>query len=340
MRSAQFKTADDLLQAYYAARGNAWPAAEAMDWLRGYVFRRGQLNQRSFDVADNILDSSILDVEDVAEYFLGLNLQIRDLSEFDRAAGAPVFGLARPKAGAITVCTRAVEYLPLYRSTVMHEVAHIVLRHGSRTRPLNYSPMAKNRPPEEREADRMMAEALLPKPLLYLAVVSAGHLYGVQPGEAFVAANSARGRYQWKHYYFPFFVNRLQLSRQLVAVRMSQMRRFTEETYRYHLSYPMPNRWRKDAPLSFAPIIVFAVPQRRPEFARILHAWNRSVPPTLRDRCDLESFRQGTLWINVWSAAHLYELKQLFLAGLEREVLLAGKSSGLRKIVLQRRRRS
>jgi hypothetical protein len=42
------------------------------------------------------------------------------------------------------------------------------------------------------------------------------------------------------------------------------------------------------------------------------------------------------LTVVVDSASYLYELKQLLLAGLERQLLLACKSAGLRKIVLRR----
>jgi hypothetical protein len=41
------------------------------------------------------------------------------------------------------------------------------------------------------------------------------------------------------------------------------------------------------------------------------------------------------LTVIVDSSSHLYELKQLLLAGLQQQLLLACKSSGLRKIALR-----
>jgi hypothetical protein len=140
----------------------------------------------------------------------------------------------------------------------------MVLHHGKRARTLCYSPRAPRRPPEEREADQFMAEALLPKSLLYLAVVLAGHPYNLQEGEALRAANTRRGRFQWRKFYFPFFVNRLCLSRQLVAVRMAQQQTFDESTFKYHQTYALPNRWRKSSALTFASVIEKAIPTRRP----------------------------------------------------------------------------
>ena len=50
------------------------------------------------------------------------------------------------------------------------------------------------------------------------------------------------------------------------------------------------------------------------------------------------TLKSGTLTVVVDSASHLYELKQLLLAGLERQLLLACSASGLRKVVLRRGR--
>jgi len=44
---------------------------------------------------------------------------------------------------------------------------------------------------------------------------------------------------------------------------------------------------------------------------------------------------RGTLMVLVDSSSHLYELKQLLLAGLDQQLLLACKSTGLRKISLK-----
>jgi hypothetical protein len=77
------------------------------------------------------------------------------------------------------------------------------------------------------------------------------------------------------------------------------------------------------------------VEKRQGKFAKIADAWNTLVPSTLLSHCALESFSRGSLAVIVDSSPHLYEMKQLLLAGLERQLLLACKSAGLKKITLK-----
>ena len=63
--------------------------------------------------------------------------------------------------------------------------------------------------------------------------------------------------------------------------------------------------------------------------------WGRLIPDILTDHCALESFSRGTLVVVVDSSPHLYELKQLLLSGLQKQLLIACKSAGLRKITLK-----
>ncbi len=51
--------------------------------------------------------------------------------------------------------------------------------------------------------------------------------------------------------------------------------------------------------------------------------------------CSLESFTRGSLTVFVDNSSHLYELKQLLLAGLQQQLLLACNAAGLRKIALK-----
>jgi hypothetical protein len=81
-----------------------------------------------------------------------------------------------------------------------------------------------------------------------------------------------------------------------------------------------------------------SVQKRQTKFAKIGECWARAVPEMFCDHTSLESFTSGTLTVLVDSASHLYELKQLLLAGLQQQILLACKSTGLRKIVLKRGR--
>ncbi len=81
-----------------------------------------------------------------------------------------------------------------------------------------------------------------------------------------------------------------------------------------------------------------SVAKRQTKMAKIAECWAGLVPETLNDHCALESFTRGTLTVIVDSSSHLYELKQLLLAGLQQQLLLACKSSGLRKITLKQGR--
>lgn len=78
-----------------------------------------------------------------------------------------------------------------------------------------------------------------------------------------------------------------------------------------------------------------SVQKRQTKLSHIAARWTQLVPPTLSDHCALESYSRGTLTVLVDSASHLYELKQLLLAGTEQQLLLACRAASLRKIVLK-----
>src|SRR3954471_18950361 len=78
-----------------------------------------------------------------------------------------------------------------------------------------------------------------------------------------------------------------------------------------------------------------SVQRRQTKLAKIAECWGVLVPETLNDHCSLESLTRGSLTVIVDSSSHLYELKQLLLAGLQDQLLLACKSAGLRKINLK-----
>jgi len=79
-----------------------------------------------------------------------------------------------------------------------------------------------------------------------------------------------------------------------------------------------------------------SVQKRHTKLSKVAESWGRLVPDTLIEHSSLEGFQGGTLTVLVDSASHLYELKQLLLSGLQDQLLLACKSSGLRKITLKR----
>ena len=78
-----------------------------------------------------------------------------------------------------------------------------------------------------------------------------------------------------------------------------------------------------------------SVAKRHTKLSKIAECWGSLVPETLNDHCALESLSRGSLTVIVDSSSHLYELKQLLLAGLEQQIMIACKSAGLRKITLK-----
>jgi hypothetical protein len=77
------------------------------------------------------------------------------------------------------------------------------------------------------------------------------------------------------------------------------------------------------------------VRRRQTNLAKFAEAWGALVPESLSDHCALYAFSRGKLTVLVDNATYLYELKQLLLAGLEDQLLLACKTGGLRKIILK-----
>lgn len=95
---------------------------------------------------------------------------------------------------------------------------------------------------------------------------------------------------------------------------------------------------RKPEPMLGDEMVAFfkqSVAKRQNKFESIGEFWAQLVPEFLCEHTALESFTRGTLTVIVDSSSHLYELKQLLLAGLQQQLLLACKKAGLRKIVLR-----
>src|SRR5438552_19178827 len=78
-----------------------------------------------------------------------------------------------------------------------------------------------------------------------------------------------------------------------------------------------------------------SVDKRQRKFGKIAKCWEVLVPEKLAEHCALESLYRGQLTVIVDSSAHLYELKQMLLEGLERQLMLSCQSAGLRKIILK-----
>jgi hypothetical protein len=78
-----------------------------------------------------------------------------------------------------------------------------------------------------------------------------------------------------------------------------------------------------------------SVSKRQAKLGVIAQCWQAIVPESMNDHCALESLSKGTLTVVVDSSSHLYELKQLLLAGLQEQLLLNCRSTGLRKVTLK-----
>lgn len=78
-----------------------------------------------------------------------------------------------------------------------------------------------------------------------------------------------------------------------------------------------------------------SVARRQSRLGKIAEVWTRLIPVILAEHCALESYSRGSLTVIVDSSSHLYDLKQLLLAGLEKQLLMACSSAGLRKIILR-----
>jgi hypothetical protein len=78
-----------------------------------------------------------------------------------------------------------------------------------------------------------------------------------------------------------------------------------------------------------------SVEKRHTKLSKIAECWATLIPETLNDHCALESYSRGSLTVVVDSSPHLYELKQLLLAGIQQQLFIACKATGLRKISLK-----
>jgi hypothetical protein len=114
---------------------------------------------------------------------------------------------------------------------------------------------------------------------------------------------------------------------------MSQSRR--DELASLHRAKRPPARADKWLGAEMVSFFKNSVQKRQGKLGKIAECWSGLVPELLNEHCALEGYSRGTLTVIVDSSAHLYELKQLLLAGLERQLLLACGSTGLRKIMLK-----
>jgi IrrE N-terminal-like domain len=235
-----------LLSSYFEAQGIECPVHGAKRLMaRALVDPKtgAWQNWNLIEPAFQIIELMRYDVDDLVENHLDVRPSIESLEKLDRSLGSPVFGMARPNSRKIAVCERTLAYEPLYRATLMHEAGHVVL-HGSRkSKDYPYTPFSRNRDSREQEANDFMRHILLPEDVLYLGVGLMCSLNGMQIEESIRSANSKRGRWQWRNKHFPFLINHLCVSRELILNVLRRGGVISNETYDFHKSYPLPNRW-------------------------------------------------------------------------------------------------
>lgn len=270
-------TAETTIAAYYASKGEEAPSVCASRLLDCIQVRRHRwISPVHESLTEQILERAYFDVDDLAENFLEIRLHVDRLEELDERAGAKVFGCAQPDKRTITICERTLGYEPLYRTTVMHEVGHVLLHQRPQHRSPNYAPNSRRRPPREREADEFMSSCLLPTPVLLLGLARVANAWGM---DITSSANTGKGRWQWRKRYFPFLINQLCVSRLLIGVRLRHLGIFTQPTLEYHRTYRLPNRWLKTDRHHHPPGCAFA------ELARKI---KRKPPVTTVDTIDGE----------------------------------------------------
>lgn len=239
--------ARDLMTDYYKWCRQGAPPTEALDLISVIRLRDNRWQHHNHRKrAEQIFEAARFDVDELAENFLGLTLSVEPMHRLDAIAGATVFGAANPRAGEIRICERAEAYPPLYRTTVMHEVAHVLMHGPQDVQCMNYSPDSPRRPRHEMEADEFMHTTILPVPVLNLVVAWIADLRGASLPEALARANTRRGRWQWRHLYLPAIINTLCVSRHLIAIKLVTLGVFSRATLKYHLSYAAPNCWRPE----------------------------------------------------------------------------------------------
>ena len=240
-----WKAAVQVMEGYYRDRGEAWPgyrAGELLEliWIKGNRW----VVEKHEEMAHEILKTATFDVDDLVEK-MGIGLRVESLEHLDHAVGGVILGRACLDAREAIVSPRAQAYAPLYRTTVMHEVGHIILHDHSAQRCLrfNQADLGCSKDRKEREANQFMQVAILPKPVLILGLALVCSLYGISVAEALLVANTQKGRWLWRRRIFLPLINTLCVSRHMMAIKLRNMGVFSKDTANYHLTYGLGTHW-------------------------------------------------------------------------------------------------
>lgn len=239
-----WKAASELMAGYYEARGKGWPAIRADKALRRIPFAEDLPSGQELETeARAVLDDAVFDVDDLAKNHLGIRLDVECLRRLDVIVGGPVYGHAVPEENRICACERTLQYMPLYRTTVMHEVGHVLLHKGAANRTMLYVPSNPDRNRYEREANQFMKVAILPKSIFSLAIAYVCAALSIDREEAVKRANTTKGRYLWQKQLMRPLVNCLCVSREMLGIELLKRKIFSPDTREYHLGYALPTAW-------------------------------------------------------------------------------------------------
>lgn len=75
--------------------------------------------------------------------------------------------------------------------------------------------------------------------------------------------------------------------------------------------------------------------KRAKKLSGVAEVWQQLLPRHLLEHTCIDGFRGGTLTILVDSSPHLFQLKQLLLAGLQSQLITACRTCSLKKVVLK-----
>jgi hypothetical protein len=244
-----WEIAVNAMSGYYSVDHKEWPGHEATAVLGAVKLGKDHrwLGKATVHWADAVLQRARFDVDDVIENHLGIQLSFDRLDYLDKVVGVPVYGVACPDTREIIVCERVQAYEPFCRTTLLHEAGHVLLHGSSECGSLMFTPGRRASGAKEAEANQFMRVALLPRPVLKLAICYFCHVWGIDVRLALGSANSARGRWLWRKRLFSAIIDQLCVSRELTAIMMKQMGCFSAETVRYHKAYRLKTRWNEPA---------------------------------------------------------------------------------------------
>lgn len=75
--------------------------------------------------------------------------------------------------------------------------------------------------------------------------------------------------------------------------------------------------------------------KRAKKVGGVAEVWKQLLPQHLLEHTCIEAFRGGALTVLVDSSPHLFQLKQLLLAGLQSQLITSCRGCGLKKILLK-----